>query len=196
MEATTNTAGSCPAGYMYVVDIQVGPTIIHFWAKKPAALKSIESPVMFPNMAYLYTSAIIGGHPRLYPVRKVMLAEDFVKTWGADVRLRTTAGWGGSARATLNIPLSTFPLHEPAKDNSAMRFEIRDQTLLNDKDIASYEDSELFAMIAQAEARIERLEKIKKKPNRLVAEINRLNAGIDTLVDVLNKRDAQTSMEA
>lgn len=80
-EATTNTVGTCPAGYTYVVDVQVGSSIFLFWAKKPAALKCIESPVMFPNMAYLYTSDVIGGHPRLYLVRKVTLAQAF--TWAS-----------------------------------------------------------------------------------------------------------------
>lgn len=64
-------------------------------------------------------------------------------------------------------------------------------TLLNGVDIAKSDDDALYALIAEQEAEIEKLLKIKNKPKRLKAKIEQHQAGITALVAYLDSRDAK-----
>ncbi len=64
-------------------------------------------------------------------------------------------------------------------------------TLLNGVDIAKSTDDALYALIAEQEAEIEKLLKIKNKPKRLKAKIEQHQAGINALVAYLDSRDAK-----
>ena len=64
-------------------------------------------------------------------------------------------------------------------------------TLLNGVDIAKSTDDALYALIAEQEAEIEKLLKIKNKPKRLKAKIEQHQAGITALVAYLDSRDVK-----
>lgn len=63
-------------------------------------------------------------------------------------------------------------------------------TLANGNDVSKMTDAEVFDMIAQQEAQIETLKKIKAQPKKLVAEIAAREAGIAALVAHLDSKDA------
>lgn len=65
---------------------------------------------------------------------------------------------------------------------------IETKTLVNGKDIKDYTDASIYDLIAAQEAEIERLEAIKTKPKKLVAEIEKRKAGIQALVDHLDSK--------
>lgn len=64
----------------------------------------------------------------------------------------------------------------------AKPIDITTKTLINGRDIKELSDSEVFQLIADEEARIAELEKIKAQPKKLVAEIEKRKAGIAALV--------------
>ena len=67
--------------------------------------------------------------------------------------------------------------------------EITTKTFINGEDISKMTDSRIYEVIAEQEAHVESLEKIKNKPVRLQREIERCNAGIEALVTFLNSKD-------
>ena len=71
--------------------------------------------------------------------------------------------------------------------------EITTKTLINGQDISAMSDSVIYSTIAAQEAEIEKLEKIKNKPKRLVAEIEKRQAGIKALVDFLDGKESKTA---
>lgn len=62
---------------------------------------------------------------------------------------------------------------------------------INGTDISSLSNSQIYNLIAQQEAAIKYLEAIANKPNSLTKEIADRKAGVQTLVDFLNDRDAK-----
>lgn len=66
---------------------------------------------------------------------------------------------------------------------------IETKTLVNGVDISTLEDSTIYNLIATQEAEIEQLDKIKTKPKKLVAEIEKRKAGIDALVAYLDSKE-------
>jgi hypothetical protein len=66
---------------------------------------------------------------------------------------------------------------------------IETKTYVNDVDVATLNDSEIYSLIAAQEAQVEELEKIKTKPKKLVAEIEKRKAGIQALVDYLDSKE-------
>lgn len=70
---------------------------------------------------------------------------------------------------------------------------ITTKTLINDRDVTTYSDSELYDLIRKEEAKIEELGKIKAKPKKLVAEIERRQNGIKQLVELLDSREGAKS---
>lgn len=73
------------------------------------------------------------------------------------------------------------------KDTDTMQFTI--QHLLNGRDIATMSDDEIFRVIAQTEAEIDKLDQIKTKPTRLVKLIEQKRADLAKLIDFLNAQD-------
>lgn len=69
--------------------------------------------------------------------------------------------------------------------------DITTKTFANGLDISTMKDSDIYSMIASQEGEIEKLEAIKNKPKRLVAEIEKRKAGIKSLVDYLDSREAK-----
>jgi len=65
---------------------------------------------------------------------------------------------------------------------------IEHRTLVNGRNIKDYKDAEVYDLIGQQEAEVERLEKIKNKPKMLVKEIADRKAGIQALVDYLDAK--------
>lgn len=68
-----------------------------------------------------------------------------------------------------------------------MQFTI--QHLLNGRDITTMSDDEIFRVIAQTEAEIDKLDQIKTKPTRLVKLIEQKRADLAKLIDFLNAQD-------
>ena len=66
---------------------------------------------------------------------------------------------------------------------------IETKTLINGVDITTFKDSEIYSLIAAQEAEIETLDKIKTKPKKLVAEIEKRKAGIEALVAYLDSKE-------
>lgn len=66
---------------------------------------------------------------------------------------------------------------------------IETKTLVNGVDVATMDDSEVYSLIRAQEALIEDLDKIKTKPKKLVAEIEKRKAGIQALVDYLDSKE-------
>lgn len=67
--------------------------------------------------------------------------------------------------------------------------EITTKTLVNGADIANFTDSQVYELIAAEEAKIAELDKIKTKPKKLVAEIEKRQAGIAALVAYLDSKE-------
>ena len=66
---------------------------------------------------------------------------------------------------------------------------ISTQININGANIVDFKDSELFSMIAQQEAEIKSLNELQNKPQSLLAEIKKRQAGIDAVVNYMNERD-------
>lgn len=73
------------------------------------------------------------------------------------------------------------------KDTDTMQFTI--QHLLNGRDIATMSDDEIFRVIAQTEAEIDKLDQIKSKPARLVKLIAQKRGDLEKLIAFLNAQD-------
>lgn len=67
---------------------------------------------------------------------------------------------------------------------------INTKTFVNGTDIATMDNSEVYALIASEEKAIAELESIKAKPKRLVDELAKRQAGIAALVAHLDSQDA------
>lgn len=87
-----------------------------------------------------------------------------------------------AATAVTPADLAGFPTPTPQEPTMAKPIDITTKTLINGRDIKELSDSEVFQLIADEEARIAELEKIKAQPKKLVAEIEKRKAGIATLV--------------
>lgn len=90
------------------------------------------------------------------------------------------------------------PLHNPPKEATPMsqkplsittKTMISGGTLAATYDAAQLSDDQLFEQIAQAEAEIERLNKIKRKPATLKTRIEALEAGVIALGDLIDARN-------
>lgn len=73
---------------------------------------------------------------------------------------------------------------------------VETRTFVNGVDAKQLSDDNIFAKIAEAEAEIERLNKIKRKPKALQARIDALTAGIDALVALSDARQDATATAA
>ena len=73
--------------------------------------------------------------------------------------------------------------------NKTAVIEITNKTLINGVDIKDFKDSEVYDLIAAQEAEIARLEAIKAKPKKLVAEIAKRQEGIAALVAHLDSKE-------
>lgn len=73
--------------------------------------------------------------------------------------------------------------------NKAAIIEVTTKTLVNGKDIKDFSDAEVYQLIADQEAEIARLEAIKAKPKKLVAEIAKRQEGIAALVAYLDSKE-------
>lgn len=73
--------------------------------------------------------------------------------------------------------------------NKTAVIEITNKTLINGVDIKDFKDSEVYDLIAAQEAEIARLEAIKSKPKKLVAEIAKRQEGIAALVTYLDSKE-------
>lgn len=76
----------------------------------------------------------------------------------------------------------------PKEKPMSTPIEITTKTLVNGNDISGYSDAELYEMIASEEKKIAELNKIENKPKRLVAEIEKRQAGIQALVNYLDSK--------
>lgn len=87
------------------------------------------------------------------------------------------------------IPQSTTPTYQEILMNKTDIIKIETKTLVNGVDVATMDDSEVYSLIHAQEALIEDLDKIKAKPKKLVAEIEKRKAGIQALVDYLDSKE-------
>lgn len=84
---------------------------------------------------------------------------------------------------------STTPEKEPIMDAKTTIIEVTTKTLVNGKDVKEMPDAEIYQLIADQEAEIERLNAIKAKPKKLVAEIEKRQGGIAALVAYLDSKE-------
>ena len=73
--------------------------------------------------------------------------------------------------------------------NTTAVIEVTTKTLVNGQDVAAMSDASIYDMIAAQEAEIERLSAIKTKPKKLMAEIEKRQAGIAALVAHLDSKE-------
>ena len=80
------------------------------------------------------------------------------------------------------------PQPQPKKEATTMKtITITNQTLVNGRNVKDLTDSELFSLIAEQEAHIEELSKIKAQPKRLKDEIAKRQQAVLDLVALLDK---------
>ncbi len=79
-------------------------------------------------------------------------------------------------------------LKETTMSKTTEIIKIETKTLVNGVDIATMENSQIYSLIASQEAEIAELEKIKNKPKKLKAEIEKRQEGIDALVAHLDSK--------
>ena len=84
--------------------------------------------------------------------------------------------------------ITLIPEQETNAMSSLNPITVETRTFVNGVDAKQLSDDSIFAKIAEAEAEIERLNKIKRKPKALQARINALTAGIDALVALSDAR--------
>lgn len=90
--------------------------------------------------------------------------------------------------------LQAFSPSTPEKELPIMNaktatIEVTTKTLVNGKDINDFSDAEVYQLIADQEAEIARLEAIKAKPKKLMAEIEKRQGGIAALVAYLDSKE-------
>lgn len=71
---------------------------------------------------------------------------------------------------------------------SAAPITVTTKTLVNDQDITTLSDAQIYELIAGQELKIKELEKIENKPKKLVNEIEKRKAGIQALVTYLDSK--------
>lgn len=74
--------------------------------------------------------------------------------------------------------------------------EITTQVNINGVNIKTFSDASLYSLIQQQESEIRSLNALQNKPQSLLAEIDKRQAGIDALVNYLNERDAVAAAPA
>lgn len=70
--------------------------------------------------------------------------------------------------------------------NITTPIEVTTKTLVNGIDVTTLKDADIYSLISNEEAKIEDLQKIKAQPKKLLAEIERRQAGIAALVAYLD----------
>ena len=91
---------------------------------------------------------------------------------------------------------TTVKITPTSKDNTmnaitkTQAIEVTTQVNVNGVNAANYSDAQLYGMIQQQEYEIKALNALQNKPQSLLAEIAKRQAGIDALVGYLNDRDA------
>lgn len=93
------------------------------------------------------------------------------------------------AAPVANFVHSTLTKEDLTMTKTSTPIEVTTKTLVNGTDVSTMTDSEVYALIASEEARIEDLKKIKAQPKRLVAEIDKRQAGINALVAYLDSKE-------
>lgn len=79
------------------------------------------------------------------------------------------------------------PTTQPTEETT-MTANIETKTLVSGNDFALMSDTQIFSQIAQWEERIDKLNRIKNKPKKLVTVIEGLQADIDKLVKLVDER--------
>lgn len=72
------------------------------------------------------------------------------------------------------------------KEIANMNIKVTTPTLLNGRELSSYSNTELFALISSVEKEIENLEKIKARPAALIKEIEDKTAAVAALVAAMD----------
>lgn len=84
------------------------------------------------------------------------------------------------------LPSTPSTTQEPIMNKTSFPLTVEKKTFLNGTDISTLNDAQIFDLIAAEEERIEQLEKIKTKPKRLVADIERRREGLRSLIEHLD----------
>lgn len=83
------------------------------------------------------------------------------------------------------------PATPDPKEDTMSIIKIETKTFVNGTDISTWQNGDIYDLIAKQEAEIKKLEAIENKPKRLQAEIEQRKAGITALVAELDARDAK-----
>lgn len=120
-----------------------------------------------------------------------------------DAFRRNTTAWStadpipfGAAPEDSIMYITLIPEQETNTMSSLNPITVETRTFVNGVDAKQLSDDSIFAKIAEAEAEIERLNKIKRKPKALQARIDALTAGIDALVALSDTRQATAAATA
>lgn len=95
-----------------------------------------------------------------------------------------------------HFPGNSANISQPTESESNMSITITHQVLINGTNAESFSDATLYELIRKEEVKIEELNKIKNKPQRLVDEIAERETGIKSLVDFMNSRPAKATAPA
>jgi len=130
-----------------------------------------------------------------------ILRRHFDKRYGASTR-PTDPGDASRSHTAAKLPVlyqdsdpkskKLAPPFEPKEEpimNTTNAIEVTTKTLVNGQDVAGMSDSSIYELIAAQEAKIAELDAIKTKPKKLVAEIEKRQAGIAALVAYLDSKE-------
>lgn len=76
---------------------------------------------------------------------------------------------------------------QPTKEYTDMTLEIKDQTLINGRDIKEYGDKELYTLLAREHKEIETLETLAIKPKKLLRQIAERKEQLGKLVELIDR---------
>ncbi len=157
----------------------------HFY---PAAVLDVAD--YLERLRLYFDSEIIPHHP----CKSGMLSpREAIEFWRDEVRhpedcARHKAKH--SSKMSLDKIEAELTVPQPQPENIMTKpITITTKTFANGVDIATMADADVYSLIAEQEAEIEKLKAIKARPNKLVAEIAKREAGIVALVAYLDKTD-------
>ena len=99
----------------------------------------------------------------------------------------TPVSAAGGSRVSNNVNVK--------KEKPMSGIKLETKIFLNGRDASDFSDAEIFSAIAQVEGEIERLEKIKHKPEKLKKAIAKLESDIDDAVKYVDARDKKGNVK-
>lgn len=96
-------------------------------------------------------------------------------------------GARASRKTIVGYYTNAEPTTKKSQEHEHMGIVIKDQTLINGRDIKEYSDTELYTLIAKEHAEIQRLEALPVRPKKLVRQIAERRVALLALVELIDK---------